>query len=392
VIHLLRNAELYDPAPCGRCDLLVAGETIAWIGEALPPIEKMLEVRELDLTGHRVIPGLIDGHVHLTGGGGEAGPHTRVPPVTLTQLTMGGVTTAIGVLGTDDVVRTTAELVTVARGLIAEGLSAYCYTGGYHVPPVTATGSIRSDLVLIDLILGVGELAVSDHRSSQPTVDELLRVAADAHVGGLMTGKAGIVHLHMGDGPRGLEPVRDAIDRSELPPAIFNPTHVNRRRGLFDEAMALSERGCTIDITAFPVADGEDAWPAGEALVRYLDAGLRPERVTVSSDGGGCLPMFDASGRVTSMDVGRPSAVADTLRGLLERGQPLERVLPAFTANPARLLRLERKGRLAAGGDADLVVLDGKGNISDVMARGRWHVREGKPVVRGTFEQPASGR
>jgi beta-aspartyl-dipeptidase (metallo-type) len=156
--------------------------------------------------------------------------------------------------------------------------------------------------------------------------------------------------------------------------------------------MALSERGCTIDITAFPVADGEDALPAGEALVRYLDAGLRPERVTVSSDGGGCLPLFDTNGRVTSMDVGRPSAMADTLRGLLERGQPLERVLPAFTANQARLLRLERKGRLAAGSDADLVVLDGKGNISDVMARGRWHVREGKPVVRGTFEQPAGAR
>jgi beta-aspartyl-dipeptidase (metallo-type) len=392
MMHLLRNAELYDPEPRGRRDLLVAGETIVWVGTGMPALDRSLEIRELDLSGHRAIPGFIDGHVHLTGGGGEAGPHTRVPPVMLSQLTSGGVTTAIGVLGTDDVVRTTAELVTVARGLIAEGLSAYCYTGGYHVPPVTATGSVRSDLVLIDLIVGVGELAVSDHRSSQPTVDELLRVAADAHVGGLMSGKAGIVHLHIGDGSRGLEPIRDVIDRSELPPAVFNPTHVNRRKALFDEAMALSERGCTIDITAFPVADGEDAWPAGEALVRFLDAGLRPERVTVSSDGGGCLPVFDADGRVTSMDVGRPSAMAATLRELLERGQALERVLPAFTANPARLLRLERKGRLVAGADADIVILDEKGGISDVMARGRWHLRDGKPVVRGTFEASAGSR
>ncbi|HEY8257264.1 MAG TPA: beta-aspartyl-peptidase [Gemmatimonadales bacterium] len=392
MMHLLRNAELYDPEPRGRRDLLVAGETIVWVGTGMPALDRSLEIRELDLSGHRAIPGFIDGHVHLTGGGGEAGPHTRVPPVMLSQLTSGGVTTAIGVLGTDDVVRTTAELVTVARGLIAEGLSAYCYTGGYHVPPVTATGSVRSDLVLIDLIVGVGELAVSDHRSSQPTVDELLRVAADAHVGGLMSGKAGIVHLHIGDGSRGLEPIRDVIDRSELPPAVFNPTHVNRRKALFDEAMALSERGCTIDITAFPVADGEDAWPAGEALVRFLDAGLRPERVTLSSDGGGCLPVFDADGRVTSMDVGRPSAMAATLRELLERGQALERVLPAFTANPARLLRLERKGRLVAGADADIVILDEKGGISDVMARGRWHLRDGKPVVRGTFEASAGSR
>jgi beta-aspartyl-dipeptidase (metallo-type) len=386
MIELLRNAELYDPEPRGRRHLLVAGERIVWIGTAVPALDKSLRVSERDLGGRRVIPGLIDGHVHLTGGGGEAGPHTRVPPVPLSRLTAGGVTTAIGVLGTDDVIRTTAELVTVARGLVAEGLSAYCLTGGYHVPPMTATGSVRGDLVLIDLVLGVGELAVSDHRSSQPTLDELLRIAADAHVGGLMSGKAGIVHIHLGDGSRGLAPVREAIARSEIPAGVFNPTHVNRRKALFEEALALTELGCTVDITAFPVGRGEDAWPAGQALVRYLDAGLRPELVTVSSDGGGCLPVFDGEGRVESMEVGEPSAMAATLRGLLAAGQPLERVLPAFTANPARVLRLPHKGRLATAADADLVVLDGKGAVTDVMARGRWHVRDGKPVVWATFE------
>jgi beta-aspartyl-dipeptidase (metallo-type) len=385
-ILLLRNAELYDPAPRGLRHLLVAGERLVWVGRDVPALDPALEVEEVDLGGRRVIPGLIDGHVHLTGGGGEAGPETRVPPVALSGLTLGGVTTAVGVLGTDDTVRTTAELVTAARGLVAQGLSAWCHTGGYHVPPTTATGSIRLDIVLIDLVLGVGELAISDHRSSQPTRDELLRIAGDAHVGGLMSGKAGIVHLHVGDGPRGLEPVRQALDRSELPPAVFNPTHVNRRRALFDEAMALTERGCTIDITAFPVAEGEDAWPADEALVRYLDAGLDPSRVTISSDGGGCLPVFDADGRVAGMEIGSPAAVGGALRALLARGQPLERVLPAFTANPARVLRLLRKGRLERGADADLVVLDGTGAISEVMARGRWHVRGGRAVVRGVFE------
>jgi beta-aspartyl-dipeptidase (metallo-type) len=322
----------------------------------------------------------------LTGGGGEAGPHTRVPPVAISRLTRGGVTTAVGVLGTDDIIRTPAELVTVARGLNVEGLSAWCLTGGYHVPPATVTGDVRRDLVLIDLVLGVGELAISDHRSSQPTLDELLRVAGDAHVGGLMSGKAGILHLHVGDGSRGLGPIRDAIDRSEVPAAVFNPTHVNRRRALFDEAIALAQRGCTIDLTAFPVREGEDAWSAAEALVRYLDAGLPADRVTVSSDGGGCFPVFDGAGRVVDMDVGEPAAVGGTLRELIAAGQPLERVLPAFTANPARLLMLPRKGRLTPGADADLVVLDEAGGVAEVMARGRWHVQEGRVVVRGTFE------
>jgi len=385
MLSLLLNADLYDPDARGASHMLVAGETIVWIGAEKPSLPRGL-ARVWDLEGRRVIPGLIDGHVHLTGGGGEAGPHTRVPPVGLSRLTRGGVTTAVGVLGTDDTVRTPAELVTVARGLNVQGLSAYCLTGGYHVPPATVTGDVRRDLVLIDLVLGVGELAISDHRSSQPTLDELLRVAGDAHVGGLMSGKAGILHLHVGDGSRGLGPVRDALDHSEIPAAVFNPTHVNRRRGLFDEAIALAQRGCTIDLTAFPVREGEDAWSAAEALVRYLDAGLPADRVTVSSDGGGCFPVFDDEGRVVDLDVGQPAAVGATLRDLLAAGQPLERVLPAFTSNPARLLMLERKGRLIPGADADLVVLDGAGGVGDVMARGRWHVQEGRVVVRGALE------
>jgi len=383
-LTLLLNAELFDPEPCGRVHLLVGGERVLWVGREVPAVG--VPVEEHDLGGRRVIPGLIDCHVHLTGGGGEAGPETRVPPVPLSRMTTGGVTTAIGVLGTDDAIRTPGELVTVARGLNAEGLTAYCMTGGYHLPPVTITGNVRRDLVLIDLILGVGEVAISDHRSSQPTLDELLRVAADAHVGGLMSGKAGILHLHVGDGERGLQPVRDALDRSEIPAPVFHPTHVNRRRALFDEALALAERGCTVDVTAFPVAEDEDGWSAVAALTRYLAAGLPPERVTVSSDGGGCLPVFDRDGRVVEMDVGRSTSLIETLAGLVECGQPLERVLPPFTSNPARLLRLTRKGHLGVGADADLVVLDDRSGTAEVMARGRWHVRGGRAVVRGTFE------
>jgi beta-aspartyl-dipeptidase (metallo-type) len=386
-MELLTNAELYDPGSRGRSHLLIGGEQILWIGTEIPDLSSGLGVKHRDLEGRRVIPGMVDCHVHLTGGGGEAGMHSRVPPLQLSRITAGGVTTAIGVLGTDDTVRSPAELVAAARGLVAQGLSAYCYTGGYHVPPVTVTGSVRHDIVHIDLILGVGELAISDHRSSQPTLDELLRVAADAHVAGLMAGKAGVVHLHVGSGPRGLELVWRALNETELPPSVFNPTHVNRRKALFEEAVALARRGCVIDITAFPVAADEDAWSAAEALTRYLESGAPPARVTVSSDGGGCLPVFDADGRVTHMDVGQPSAMAVALKELLACGQPLERILPAFTANPASLLLLARKGHLTTGADADLVVLDDEGSVRDVMARGRWHIREGRSMVRGTFER-----
>jgi beta-aspartyl-dipeptidase (metallo-type) len=213
-------------------------------------------------------------------------------------------------------------------------------------------------------------------------------VGAEAHVAGLMTGKAGIVHLHLGDGARGLALVRRALDETEIPARVWNPTHVNRRRALFDEAIALAGRGCSVDVTAFPVAEGEDAWAADEALMRYWAAGAPVDRVTVSSDGGGCLPAFDADGRVTHMEVGDAGALAETLVRLVARGVPLGDAVRPFTANVAALLRLPGKGVVAVGADADLVTLDPAGRVRDVMARGAWHVRRGHLVRRGTFEPP----
>lgn len=383
---LIRNADVYAPEPLGRRDLLLGGGKVLWIGTDAPDLPAAFGAQVLDLGGRRLLPGLVDGHVHVTGGGGEAGFASRVPAPTLSRYTRSGVTSVVGLLGTDDVARGTRELVAQVNALREEGLSAWGYAGGYHLPPATLTGSVRADLVFIDCLVGVGELAISDHRSSQPTLDELLRIASEAHVAGLMTGKAGIVHLHLGDGPRGLDLVRRALDQSELPPRVFNPTHVNRRKALFDEAIELARRGCSIDITAFPVDEGEDAWSAADALVRYLDSGAPRDRVTISSDAGGCLPCFDAQGRVCSMDVGHSGALLDTLRELLARGIALQDALPAFTSNVAGLLRLPGKGRIAVGADADLVALDATGAMSDVFAGGRPHLRDGAVLRRGTFE------
>jgi beta-aspartyl-dipeptidase (metallo-type) len=312
---LIRNARIFAPEPLGVGNLLLGGGRILWIGTEALALPSALGVETIDLEGRRLIPGLIDGHVHVTGGGGEAGFRTRVPPLGVSRYTRAGVTTVVGLLGTDDVARGPRELLATLYGLREEGLSAYGYTGGYHVPPATLTGSIRGDLVFVDALIGVGEIALSDHRSSQPTLDELLRLASEAHVAGLMTGKAGILHLHLGDGARGLDLVRRALEGSELPARVFHPTHVNRRKALFEEALALAARGSTIDITAFPVEDGEDAWSAADALLRHLDSDARDGQVTISSDAGGCLPCFDGDGHVAHME--RPGAVADEMAILL---------------------------------------------------------------------------
>jgi beta-aspartyl-dipeptidase (metallo-type) len=383
---LLRHAQVYAPEPLGLQHLLLGGGRVLWMGSQLADLPAALSVETIDLQGRRLIPGLVDAHVHVTGGGGEAGFRTRVPPQGISRFTRAGITTVVGLLGTDDVARGPRDLLATVYSLREEGLSALAFTGGYHLPPQTLTGSVRGDLVFIEALIGIGEVAISDHRSSQPTLDELMRLASDAHVAGLMTGKAGVLHLHLGDGLRGLDLVRQALEKSELPPRVFHPTHVNRRKGLFDEALALSARGCTIDLTAFPVEEGEDAWSATDALLRYLESGAHAERITISSDAGGCLPTFDANGHVCKMGVGESGALLQTLNEAVVRGVPLERALPAFTSNPARLLRLASKGRIDVDADADLVSLDESGAAHDVFARGVAHVRGGRIAHRGMFE------
>jgi beta-aspartyl-dipeptidase (metallo-type) len=381
MLTLLTNGEVFAPEPLGRRHVLVDGGRVLWIGESEPEVPSSFPVETVDLGGRRLIPGLVDCHVHLTGGGGEGGFGSRVPPVPLSAFTRGGTTTVVGVLGTDDTIRSTASLVAGARSLVDQGMSAFCLTGGYHVPPMTLTGSVKGDLLHIDRIVGVGEIAVSDHRSSQPTLDEFLRVAADAYVGGILAGKAGVTHVHLGSGDRGLSLVAEAIEKSEIPARFFHPTHVNRRKALTDEALEFVGGGSTIDVTAFPVAEGEDAWTAAETVRRYFAADLPGDRITVSSDGGGS---------VGEGMVGRPAALGETLVELLATGSPLEQVLPAFTSNPAEVMGLGGKGRIREGEDADLVVLAEDGTATDVMARGRWHVRNGAVEVLGTYERRGS--
>ena len=354
-LTLLRGANAWAPAPLGRTDILLGGDRILAMGAALP-VPAGLPVRVVDAGGLHAIPGLIDAHTHLTGGGGEGGAETRVPPMVIEGFRRAGVTTAIGLLGTDCTTRSIAELLACARGLEAQGLRTFVYTGGYVVPPRTLTGSVRDDIVHVDRIIAVGETAISDHRSSQPTFEELVRLAADAHVAGMMTKKAGLLHLHLGDGSRRLDLVRRALAETELPARVFHPTHCNRNRALWEDAMDLSRSGVTIDVTAFD-AEG-DAPDAAGAFLEWRAAGLDPARLTISSDGGGCLPTFDRDGVLLHMDVGSSETLLAAVRALVAQGVPLGEAIAPMTVNVARLFRLRDRGELRPGLLADVVLLD----------------------------------
>lgn len=376
-------------SPKEPTDLLLGGGRVLQMGALRDLVRGPLgaEMKVIDLGGRDVVPGLVDAHVHLGGGGGEGGFRTRVPRVELGALVRSGVTSVVGLLGTDAATRTMRDLVACAYALREEGLSAWCYTGNYHIPVQTLTGSVKDDVVFVDPVLGVGELALSDHRSSQPTFEELLRVASEAYVGGLTAGKPGIMHLHMGDGARGLELVRRALNETELPARIWQPTHLNRNRTLWAEAKALAQtpRPPLFDVTAFPADDDPETLSASAAVLDWLGAGLPFARLSVSSDGGGCLPVFD-EGTMVGMGVGSAETLLETVRELVDAGLSLSQAVAPMTLHPARALGLAKKGWLGVGADADLVVLDG--SLPWLVVAGGQVMWEGGRLTaagRGTF-------
>jgi beta-aspartyl-dipeptidase (metallo-type) len=385
---LLKQVDVFAPAREGRADILVAGGRIERVDADIRLPASYAEV--VDASGLVAVPGFIDGHVHMTGGGGEGGYATRTPELQLSDAVRGGITTVVGCLGTDGVTRSLANLLAKSRGLDEEGISTYMYTGYYAVPVRTITGSIEQDLQLIDKVIGVGEVALSDHRSTQPTFDEFARLASEARRGGILSGKAGVVNVHMGDGPRGLALLRQVIADTEIPASQFLPTHINRNPSLFEEGIAYAKAGGLVDFTTSTVpaflADGEVKCSTG--LKRMLDAGVDPGHITFTSDGQGSMPAFDAQGRLQRLTVGRVTSLFSEVRdAVLVEGVPLETALRVITSNPARILKLRGKGELVPGADADVVLLDASTlAVRGVIARGRWLMRDGEVVARGTFE------
>ncbi|NSW44441.1 MAG: beta-aspartyl-peptidase [Bacteroidales bacterium] len=386
---LFKNADVYAPEFIGRKDILVGGGKILAVGDNLEaPTGYDCEV--ISAEGLKAVPGFIDAHVHIAGAGGEGGPSTRTPELQLSMLVEAGVTTVIGCLGTDGMTRTVESVLMKAKGLRAEGVSSWIYTGSYQIPTPTITGDVGRDIALIDEVIGVGEIALSDHRSSWPNTDELLRLVEHARVGGMLGSKAGIVNIHLGDQQEPFQPMYEVIERSHgmLKLTQFFPTHCNRNDYTLESAKEFAKRGGYIDITtsSYPYFPEYEVKPS-KCIPMLLEAGIPIEKITFTSDACGSLPGFDENGNLIKLEMGLPSAnFRELMDAVNQEGVPLEIALKVLTSNPADILKLHQKGRIAVGKDADLVFIDNQ-RIYHVMAMGKFMMKDAQILKKGSYEK-----
>lgn len=390
LLTLIRNGNVYAPDHIGKKDILLTGNKIGYIKDHIDLPEGFADIRIIEAEGKLVVPGFIDAHVHIIGGGGEGGYRTRTPELQLTDATMAGITTIVGVIGTDGTTRTMPSLIAKARALEEEGITCYAQTGSYQVPVKTLTGKIEDDIILIDKIIGAGEIAISDHRSSQPTVEELAKIASAARIGGMLSGKAGIVNIHVGDSYDHLKLIEDVVEQTDIPLRQFYPTHINRNPHLFEEGIRYAKRGGYVDFTtsSIPKFQEEGEVKCSRGLKRMLAAGVGISQITFTSDAQGSLPDFNEAGELIGMKVGKISSLYSEVRdSILLEDIPLDQAIRVITKNPADILKLPHKGAIEAGRDADLVMLDPDDyQIDTVIALGRTMVEGGQAIVKGTFE------
>ena len=383
MFKLLKGGHCFSPEDIGIKDILIVGNKIYKMEDDIPQ-EGILDLEVIDCNGKIICPGFIDQHVHITGGGGEEGPDSRIPEIMLGEILNAGVTTLVGVLGMDGITRNISGLLTKARALDFEGITTFIYTGSYGVPTATLTGKAISDIALIDKVIGIGEIAIADYRSSHPSGQMLKELASEARVGGLLGGKAGVLHIHVGDGKEGLTPLFELVEKSDFPIGMFVPTHLNRNKTLFEQALEYGRLGGYMDLTAGETS--ERGYSVPDAMEIILKSGINSDLVSISSDGNGSMPVNSQNpsgiGLVNQLFV-------DIRKCIFDKKIGVETILKAVTSNVAKILKIyPLKGALSPGSDADILVLNSRDlSIHQMLILGQTCIANGSLVKKGRYEK-----
>lgn len=382
MIKLLKGGHCFTPDDAGKKDILVISDKIYKIEDDIPG-NFAQEMEIIDCSGSYIWPGFIDQHVHITGGGGEEGPISRIPEIMLSEIISAGVTTVVGVLGADDITRSMPNLLAKAHGLQAEGITTFVYTGSYRIPTATLTGRVISDISLVDKAIGAGEIAIADYRSSYPTLQQMIELASEVKTGALIGAKAGVMHIHVGDGKGGMGLLFKLLEECDLEAGMFVPTHINRNKALLEQGIEYLKKGGCIDLTA-----GEKTgkgYSVPDALKLLLSRGVNMEKITVSSDGNGSVPSADGG----SSGIGKVVQLFNDVRScILDKNIKVDIAIKTVTANVAKVLKLyPKKGALMAGSDADIIILNKNDlSIKGLIIGGGTFIENGKVIRKGRYE------
>ena len=378
---LIKNTNLYSPQSLGKKDILISNGKIVAIDDEI--VNHSVFSKVWDAKGANTTPGFIDQHIHVIGAGGKHSFASMTPELHLGDLINCGTTTVVGLLGTDGSTRSIKTLFSKIQALNQEGITAYMYTGYYGLDKVYLMNSLQEDMIYIDSVIGC-KIAISDIRSSYPSALELLRLLRNVRVGGMLAGKKGILHLHLGALSSKMDLLFEIIENYEFPIEHISPTHVGRTKELFHQAITFAKMGGMIDITT-----GASKYTDPYKSVLYaLDNNVSIDNITFSSDGNAGLDKLDKNNNL----VGFKSAPFDknfeeviNLHKL--GGVPLEDALKLITSNPAKNLGLKNKGEVKVNSDADLCFLNSDLELNTVIANGKFMMKDEELVVKGSFEK-----
>ena len=381
MVKIIKNAEVYSPEYLGRKDILIGGEKILAIEDNIEV--KLKDAAFIDAKGKIVTSGLIDQHIHLTGAGGKQAFSSMTPEICVCELIRCGTTTVVGMLGTDGITRTHQGLYAKVKGLEQEGISAYMLTGYFGYPTTSMLNSVLEDMIFIDKVIGC-KTAISDERASFPTENELLKLLREVHVGGLTSGKGGILHVHLGALESRMDILLDLVKKYHFPIKHISPTHVGRTKPLFEQAIEFAKMGGMIDIST-----GGTKYDLPYKQVLYaLEKGVSIDNMTFSSDGNAGMAKKDENGAIIHL---YKAPVDLNLKQVIlliqEAGMSISDAFKLITTNPARNLSLSHKGKVVTGFDADLCFFDEQFNLTDVISRGNIMMKDSEIVKTNHYQK-----
>lgn len=100
------------------------------------------------------------------------------------------------------------------------------------------------------------------------------------------------------------------------------------------------------------------------------------------------MPIFDDSGKLVGLGICSVQTLYREVKDSInEYNVPIEKAIQVITSNVAEVLKLDNKGRIESGRDADLVMVDKETlDIDTVIAKGKVLVSKGESIIKPTFE------